>query len=161
MLLFSLSTADALVVPFGCFGLMVLRTCASPAIYVRRLCTSCNLHAQNFQSRVRQQRETRGIYISLRLATGNGSFAVRASRPYCHTGHFAHIDGKHFACVTLLACSALVGCGGIEPPQAHQCTRIPYGVLLALLFLDDGEQQLARSPFGHGCVYVHIDTLPV
>lgn len=45
--------------------------------------------------------------------------------------------------------------------KAHQCTRIPYGILLAFMLLNQREQQLAGSPFGYGCVYVHIDALAV
>ena len=51
---------------------------------------------------------------------------------YCHTGHFAHIGCKHFACVAVLACTTLVGRDGIEPPQARQCVRIPYGITFPL-----------------------------
>ena len=47
---------------------------------------------------------------------------------YLVTGAFRPIDCKPFACVTLHACSASVGCVGIGPTQAHQCTRIPYGI---------------------------------
>ena len=80
---------------------------------------------------------------------------------YLVTGAFRPIDCKPFACVTVHACTASVGCVGIGPTQAHQCTRIPYGVLLSLLFLDDGEQQLTGSPLHDGCVHIHIDALSV
>ena len=50
----------------------------------------------------------------------------------CRSGHFAQIDCKHFACVAVHACTTLVGCVGIGPTQAHQCTRIPYGITFPL-----------------------------
>lgn len=89
------------------------------------------------------------------------SLVDNASCLYCHVGHFAHIGCKHFACVILHACSTSVGRDGIEPPQAHQCVRIPYGILLAFLRLDEGEQEFAWSPLGHGCVHIHIHPFAV
>ena len=78
-----------------------------------------------------------------------------------YDAHFARTNCKPFACVMLHACSTLVGRGGIEQPQVHQYVRIPYGILLALRLLNDGEQQFAGSPFGNGCIHVHIHTLAV
>ena len=47
---------------------------------------------------------------------------------YLDTWAFRPIDCKHFAYVAVLACTTLVGRVGIGPTQAHQCTRIPYGI---------------------------------
>ena len=51
---------------------------------------------------------------------------------YLVTWAFRPIDCKPFACVTVHACTALVGRVGIGPTQVHQYVRIPCGILLTL-----------------------------
>ena len=54
----------------------------------------------------------------------------------------------------------LVGMAESDRHKAHQCTQ-SLTALLALLLLNDGEQQLARCPLGHRCVHIHIHSLAV
>lgn len=73
----------------------------------------------------------------------------------CRLGHFAQIGCKHFACVTVHACTALVGCGGIEPPQAHQCTRIPYGITCTLAPESERATTCVESTWSRVCTHPH------
>ena len=57
------------------------------------------------------------------------SLVDNASCLSCH-GAFRPIGCKPFAYVAVLACTTFVGRDGIEPPQARQCVRIPYGYYL-------------------------------
>lgn len=60
------------------------------------------------------------------------SLVDNASCLSCHTGHFAQIGCKHFACVTLQACSAFGRYGGIGPPQSTPVYPIHYGITCLL-----------------------------
>ena len=74
---------------------------------------------------------------------------------YLVTGAFRPIDCMHFACVTLHACSAFVGRDGIEPPQARQCVRIPYGITCLLALVSEIATTCEESTLSRVCTHPH------
>ena len=118
------------IVPFGHFGFTA-----------KYKCTPYQNDTDNFFSRIPHD-QIRGICHCLsnvpQLRDGQTDILVLPCAPCrsvlclsCHVG-ISPIDCKHFACVAVLACTTLVGCVGIGPTQAHQCTRIPYGITYPL-----------------------------
>ena len=74
---------------------------------------------------------------------------------YLVTWAFRPIGCKHFAYVILHACSTLVGRDGIEPPQARQCVRIPYGITCLLALGRERAIVCVESIWSRVCTHPH------